>query len=237
MTPDQCRAEDHIEYQIDSPYPTFKGNAHRGKLVSSKILLSGVLLSLAACAGKLDYTPPQTLPINANNMITVDRSKDQIWSQLIPALSKEFFVINNIDKSSGLVNVSYSGDPERYVDCGNITSYVKNARGERTYSFNGAKAHEDYEAMINGELLYLSRNVNLDGRINIIVGEETVARSTVTVNARYIVNITATVARPSGPPSNGSSAITFNTGGSGQGQQITCRPTGMFEQEILALAK
>ena len=30
----------------------------------------------------------------------------------------QFFVSNNLAKSTGLVNLSYSGVPEKYLDCG-----------------------------------------------------------------------------------------------------------------------
>ena len=81
----------------------------------------------SGCSGRLDYMRPQPR-IYAPNTVTIDLSKDALWAKMIPALGKEFFVINNLDKASGLINISYSGDPERYVDCGIITSQVSNAR-------------------------------------------------------------------------------------------------------------
>ena len=105
------------------------------------------LLFLAGCAGKLDYVRPSTAPGSANNTKIIDKPREAVWNSSVPELGKQFFVINNLDKSSGLINVSYNGDPEKYIDCGRVTSYVKNARGERTYDFPASKANQQYEVM------------------------------------------------------------------------------------------
>ena len=77
--------------------------------------------SIIGCAGKLQYFPPQTNP-TLNNEVTINKSKEDVWKYLIPMLGKQFYVINNLDKNSGIINVSYGGDPEKYVDCGRIYS-------------------------------------------------------------------------------------------------------------------
>lgn len=72
---------------------------------------------LTACAtSTLDYVgPAQT---TKQNSTVVDRDRDAVWAEAVPRLGKQFFALNTIDKASGLINLSYSGDPERYVDCG-----------------------------------------------------------------------------------------------------------------------
>lgn len=110
----------------------------------NKSVVAFLLLGLSACAGKLEYTPP----IGNGNVVTqisVDKSKTELWDSVIASLSKDFFVINNIEKDSGFINVSYSGAPSSFIDCGEISSYVKNAAGERTYRFGGEKENQIYE--------------------------------------------------------------------------------------------
>ena len=65
---------------------------------------------------------------------------EEAWSRAIPQIGKSFFVINNIDKSSGILNVSYTGDPEKYVDCGTIHSEL----GVNRADFQVAKASQQW---------------------------------------------------------------------------------------------
>lgn len=111
------------------------------------VSIAVVLVALAGCAGKVDYIRPTMQATPGQNVKLIQKPRDAVWAASVPALSKQFFVINNLDKSSGLINLSYSGDPEKYIDCGRITSFVKNAQGERTYDFAGAKAQQSYEIM------------------------------------------------------------------------------------------
>ena len=109
------------------------------------VSLIPIALSIAGCGAvqsRIDYAPPSRAIAQNANVKVIKRSRDDVWSAAVPALGKQFFVINNIEKASGLMNVSYNGDPEKYIDCGRITSYVKNLRGERNYEFAGAKAHQ-----------------------------------------------------------------------------------------------
>src|SRR5579883_799529 len=204
-----------------------------GDVVMNKLVVTAVLVLLAGCAGKVEYTPPSVSA--GTNTKHVNKAKDAVWDQLVPALSKNFFVVNTIDKSSGLINISYSGNPERYVDCGEFHSYVKNARGERNYRFNAAVENVAYETFVNNALLAHQRKVSLDGRMNIVVEPAGKAESNVTVNTRYVLSITYVERDIEGHTANLSNTISFNSGGSGQGQTITCRPNGEFEKQVLEL--
>lgn len=202
--------------------------------MKSKILKNSVLIVLvvliSGCAGKLQYTPPGLYNSSTKNSIVVNMSKDDVWAKLVPALGKSFFVINNIDKSSGLINISYSGDPEKYIDCGSIYSYVKNLRGERTYQFPASKGHKIYEAMDKGNYAQIERKMDLSGRMNIIVEEIEKDKTMISVSTRYIVEKSYTI--------NGrfsrSDTVSFNTGQSASFPQgTTCRCNGQFENEVL----
>ena len=135
------------------------------------------IVFLSACAGKVDYVRPSAKADASANVKVIDKPREAIWNASVPALSKQFFVINNLDKSSGLINVSYNGDPEKYIDCGRITSFVKNARGERTYDFAGASAQQAYEVMNPQGLFAINRTMTLDGRVNLVFEELTPTRS------------------------------------------------------------
>ncbi len=200
---------------------------------------------LSACAGKVDYRPPSEL-YRLENSVTIPRTRYSVWSTAIPALGKQFFVINNLDKASGLVNMSYSGDPEAYVDCGRITSYVMNARGERTYDFAGAKGAQSYEVMNpNGApgLFFVERRMSLEGRMNLIFEEVGQDQTRITANTRYVITREQTWRDVNNRSANLRDTAQFNTGQRGvfppnrDGRALECSSTGRFEAEVLTLIR
>jgi hypothetical protein len=207
------------------------------------VLLTPLLLT--ACAGRVDYVRPSYLAPTAANVKIIERPRDAVWTSSVPELGKQYFVINNLDKASGLINISYSGDPERYIDCGRITSYVKNAQGERTHEFAGAKAQQIYEIMDPGSgLFFIDRRMNLEGRANLIFEEVESTATRVTVNIRYVVNRTQTIRKAgNNPPQTGSDTVSFNSGGGAsfpmnvKGQSLDCVAIGTLEREILSFIK
>lgn len=201
--------------------------------------LATILLTLlcVACAGTTDYRPPSIS--NVSNTKTVAKSKDQVWDELIPALAQRFFVINNLDKDSGLVNISYSGNPVTYIDCGWVTSEVTNLQGKRTYSFPGASAYEEYEIMNENGLWFFTRTMSLEGRMNIIVQQKDESTSMITANTKYVVTKSGTVRNVRVAQPYIAHTINFNTNEFGQfpGVATMCRPNGEFERDVLRLVE
>ena len=207
------------------------------------ILLVAVSL-VAGCAGKLDYVRPTTPAAASTNYKIIDKPREAVWNASVPELGKQFFVINNLDKSSGLINISYSGDPEKYIDCGRVTSYVKNARGERTYDFSGAKAQQTYEVMNGNGLFFIERKMSLDGRVNLVFEELSPKQTKVTANTRYVVQRQQTVRSAANNfPQSASDSISFNSGASSSfaanadGRATECVATGSLERGILSAIK
>ena len=201
------------------------------------------IVCISGCAGKFDYIRPNIATTPSANFKIIDKPREVVWNASVPELGKQFFVINNLDKSSGLINLSYSGDPEKFIDCGHITSYVKNLQGERTYDFPAAKADENYELM-EGNLYFIHRKMSVEGRVNLVFEELSPNQTKVTANTRYVVqrNVTESAAgqNVSWPFSD---TISFNTGGSSsfptddKGQATECAPNGELEREVLSAVK
>ena len=209
-----------------------------GDLLNRTAALLVLATFLTGCAGKIDYIRPSVLG-KAENSKIVNKSRSAVWDATVPQLGKQFFVINNLDKSSGLINISYTGDPEKYIDCGRIVSYVKNARGERTYDFAAAKQQMSYEVMTSN-LFFLNRQMNLEGRVNLIFEEIGPEQTRVSANTRYVVKRDQTVRDVEGRSRNGTDSISFNSNssasfppGNSAGEATTCQPTGLLESEIL----
>jgi len=204
------------------------------KLRNMTILVTASLLS--ACVGKVDVIAP-TAHGSQTNEKTIDRSKDQVWADLIPALGREFFVVNNMDKSSGFINISYNGDASKYLDCGRIISHVENLRGKRDYDVNAAAPRALYETLRDGDLKSYDRRTELDGRININIVEQQRNKTIVSVNAKYVLTVSTIIWDPAGHRTIDQYKLNFNTGGYDKGAFIECRPNGNLERDILALAR
>ena len=197
-------------------------------------------LILSACSGRFDYTPP-TSAAPTQNSITIAKPKDEVWKQLIAGLSSKFFVVNNMDKESGFINVSYSGDPETYVDCGTIDSFVSNLRGDRRYVFPASRGDYSYEAMINRHLFFIRRHMVLDGRINVLVQPIDGSHTSVIVHTRYVLTKTITAQGPDRIPVTQTGTINFDSGQSASfpvnaGQLTnTCESNGRLEADVLSI--
>jgi len=202
---------------------------------------------LGGClSGNFSQSSPTVLKQSAATR-TVNAPIKEVWSRFVPELSKSFYVVNNMDKESGFINVSYSGDPERYVDGGTVTSWVKNMSGRREYTFPATSKYQEYEHAEGGYLYSTTRNVQLDGRINITMMEVEPNKTIVTVNARYILRKFGQATRIYYDPNRYSSmtqtipfdiSVSFSSGDDGvsfAGQPGVYRPTGELEREILAL--
>ncbi len=210
------------------------------------------LIFFSGCTGHYKYTPPAE-PAPGNNSIVLNESKDVIWAKMIPNLGKRFFTINNLDKSSGLVNITYKGDPEAYVDCGQTESQVKNVRGQRTYNFPVSRANQEFEALVEGELFVVTRKMVLEGRMNLIFEEIGENKTKISAMAQYILTNTQTNRQISAIIDTNekgtmdadleevSEAINFNSNGSASFRttiaNAKCQPTGKFERDVLSLVQ
>ena len=139
----------------------------------SKILsIFSVSIFLASCV-TTGYTPP-TSKNSAKNTFTINKSYDETYSSLVDVLASTFFAIDNFDKASGLITLSYSasGDVSKYIDCGN---WVNENPLYPNLNFDGK--YEDY----------LVRNFNdsLNGRLNIVVKSISKNQTKLVVNSRY----------------------------------------------------
>ncbi len=198
-------------------------------------------LFLTGCVtGSSEYTPPNQLSKIENSKI-INNNKETVWKNAISSLGASFFVINNIDKSSGFINLSFSGNPEKYINCGRIKYIVDNLAGKRVYDFPPSLEDSKYERYINGELYTFYRKLSLDGRVNIIMQELSENETVATVNIRYMVNGYFDIFDVSGKKIEASSqTLSFNTNTSDKfksesNQGVICISSGQLEREILNL--
>lgn len=193
------------------------------------LMVLAIATILTNCAVVTKYTPPDRVGAFENStMLNVDI--DTIWISAVSALGKNFFVINNIDKESGLINVSYSGRPEKYIDCGLISLEF----GPRKNQYYG---NESSSIVQYGEGI-LRRKMTVEGRANIIF-EPTGDKTRVTVNTRYVATKTSQFEAYGRLQPWYTDTVSFNTGEIGRfgASETECLATGRFEAEILDVIK
>lgn len=186
-----------------------------------------VMMALSSCITS-SYSYKSTVPIpRIESTIVVKAPKDTVWSRIVRGVASTFFVINNMDRQSGFLNVSYSGDPEDYVEGGEVTVEFDN--GDRDYTFPGSRAYVHYS--------FFTRRVKMDGRMNIQINEIDSEQVLISINVRYILNMTiednySLYAEPY------HQSISFDTNGSAKSRDGgTFFSNGRFEQTVLNLAK
>jgi len=143
-------------------------------------------LLLAGCAtSTTNYTPPAEPKIV--NTKFVNKPFEAVWDSLVKELSGDFFVINNIDKNSRLINISFTSQrPSEFVDCGVTSRTFTNARGDQNYTYKTADSSNFVSTNNQGHAFSVRRNSRLEGRTNIYVAPEG-SGTNITVNTKYVV--------------------------------------------------
>jgi hypothetical protein len=186
------------------------------------------------CAGQFTYVRPvgTEVPLGA---VTVPRRAEHLWRDLAAALNGAPFAVQRLDPNAGVAVLSYHGDPARYVDCGNITSYVKNLRGERVYRFAAATASVEYELATGKEILIIDRQMRLDGDLTLTAVAVGTNATQVTASARYVLTRTLTVRDTLGRSQTVSHLAEFGSNREGTFPgPMTCRANGAWEYEVFS---
>jgi len=165
------------------------------------IYISFMVLSLllSSCiSSKSIYKPPSQENLQNKYIKEFNRPYNEIWDALINYSASTFFGIDNFEKESGLLTLSFgASNPQDYITGG----YWKT---DIVYGVNELHFEGDYV-----EYLSLYQNGSLVGKMNIVVKKIDDNNTRVVVNARYVFSTNATDA-------NGRSynnTWNFNTGG------------------------
>jgi hypothetical protein len=162
------------------------------------ILVIMTIFFLSGCVGTLGsrewhnnfaYSPPKHKSGNINHSKIINKPFDEVWKNLIQYSAKTFFAIENYEKDSGLITLSFGSDNiTKYVDGGkwNLSQIFKRTMTtpglfypENPPSFKGTYA--EYIAGYNDS--------SLQGKLNIAVMKIDENTTEIVVNALYILNI------------------------------------------------
>ncbi len=157
-----------------------------------------------------------------------------VWDALIKDLSSDFFVINNIDRASRLVNISFAGQrASDFVDCGLTTRSFSNAGGLKTWTYNPADPAAFITTNQQSHGFYIQRSTRLTGRANVYVEPENNGTS-VSANVSYEVAVSVealdTDRRPAGTQNY---VYSVATRAPFRSDDVTCVSRGIIEQRLL----
>ena len=223
-------------------------------------LLGIFLTSCTTVSSTYKYYEPE--PTHVDNELVIERPFSEVWDSLVKELAKSFFVINNVEKESRIINVSFlTNNPEDYIDCGR--SHRTSQIDDESFNFNYPVAHSNsfiiaahwgtYKNLLAKYLI--NRKVSLEGRVNIYVAPQDEG-TVITANARYVFssdgsgtieyfNGVGTLVRSQPFPGSGPRTLSFNTNQPGSDDwgtpeepiKVKCHSTGALEGQILRLVK
>ena len=92
----------------------------------SSLVMAVLLSSCAVEVAKIrenvgKYVPPNIDDTNYKNSIITNKNFDETWTSVIDFVSDSFFKIENLEKDSGLLTLSFgSKEAENFIDCGDF---------------------------------------------------------------------------------------------------------------------
>ncbi len=221
------------------------------------------IVSTIGCAplGRSEYVMERPNNYTYKNEKIVNRPFNQVWDELVKDLAKSVFVINNIEKESRVIKVSFNSEtPERFIDCGKSRRTYSKGKENQEYVYEIAASSFYKEAFVAGPnrnlsgTSFVNRRTSLEGRANIYVAPKEDGTQ-ISVNAGYIFTVNGSghyvvESLYGNPVANGklqpqTSTCSFNTNqpntcvwGSGeQTMSVTCQSKGVLEAEILDFVK
>ena len=67
------------------------------------------------------YVPPNIDNTNFKNSLITNKNYDETWNAIIDFVNNSFFSIENLEKDSGLLTLSFgSKEAENFIDCGDF---------------------------------------------------------------------------------------------------------------------
>jgi len=200
-------------------------------MIKRILVVMMVMVSLVGCS-TLHYKTPTGNPEGYDKKIVIDKSKSEVWDALLIGLSDKFFAVNNIEKDSGFVNVSfYSNNACAYVNCGYYEKWENDSKNIMNVCDCDPKMK-----FYSGMWRFDTCSTTIEGRINILVQELGNDKSSLSVNIRNIVIHRANLWNTwDGRYRYINDTVVFDSKQVGHGQSISCYSTGSLEDEILGI--
>ena len=196
----------------------------------TRVSVSALMITcLAGCGApptpELDYLPPSGEPA-PNRSAFVQQRPWLVWGNIVDHLQQQGHELVELDEEAGGFVVLYSGDPERYVDCGWIVSY----EDDDLERLPAAKSESSFRRRREGRVVTLERDLRLEARMEVQVegaGEDAIVRADGTYE------LTKTIGSKGVEQPLHAQTVRFRTGGSATfSSGTTCQPTGELERMV-----
>jgi len=140
------------------------------------LVVSAFLMGCATTSAT--YDRPTHKDDSSNYVLTLNKDFETVWKELVSYSASNFFKIDNYEKDSGLITLSFgASNPSEFVT-GGKWHYNQNVplNPGNNYSFDGE--YVDF-LMENGG--------TFTGRMNLVVQGNSGNNTTIKINARYVV--------------------------------------------------
>ena len=148
-----------------------------------KKFLSSLVMTilLSSCAVEVEkirenvgkYVPPNIDNTNFKNSLITNKNYDETWTSVTNFVNDSFFKIENLDKDSGLLTLSFgSKEPENFIDCGNF---------EYSLFFTGEEFKGSYIDYAKSGLLAV-----LEAKMNINIQKIDNESTKISINTNYM---------------------------------------------------
>ena len=118
------------------------------------------------------YIPPNIEDTNFKSFVITNKNFDETWTSVIDFVNDSFFKIENIEKDSGSLTLSFgSTEAEKFIDCGDF---------EYTLFFTGEEFKGSYIDYAKSGLMAV-----LEAKMNINIREIDNASTKISINTNY----------------------------------------------------
>ena len=148
------------------------------KSILSSLIMIVLLSSCSVKKEKLTenvgkYVPPNIEDTNFKNSIITNKNFEETWTSVVDFVNDSFFKIENLEKDSGLLTLSFgSKEPENFIDCGDF---------EYTLFFTGEEFKGSYIDYVKSGLLAV-----LEAKMNINIQKIDNESTKITINTNYL---------------------------------------------------
>jgi hypothetical protein len=179
----------------------------------------------AAPAPRFTYVPPLQSP-GEGVALAVEGSPEAVRQRLIARAAQPPFQPGPTDPSGTFVIATFSGDPERFVNCGYLIGYVQGAASP-PQAYPAARANL---TVPRGEGATAERQLQLDARITVRLTPEA-GITLISTEALYVISKPVDTLGGTPRPAETVSFASDRRGTLADG--TVCQPNGMLEREIL----